>query len=165
MDVSTTKSDKPRRRGLLLPLLAILLVAGGIVYGLLQLTDAPATAAPVNGATPPTGVSASGALLGSVARLPRTTLGAYGSFEESCHPAWDLNRDPALVKLYGNGHAAVPVLRCNCGKIIRLLDHHIAADGSLTPSVWHDVPGCGWHVWARLEGWDQGEWQVGESNP
>lgn len=31
--------------------------------------------------------------------------------------------------------------------------HKIAADGTLHPSYVCPVPGCGFHVWARLEWW------------
>lgn len=46
------------------------------------------------------------------------------------------------------------IVRCNCGAAL-LLDHEIAADGTVTPSLWHsEVQGaCGWHVVGRLDGW------------
>jgi hypothetical protein len=94
--------------------------------------------------------------------LPRATLGSYGSLEEQGHPGWDLSRDPALVEKHAKGRDVALVLRCNCGKVIRLLDHRIAADGTLSPSIWHDIPGCGWHVFGKLQGWDGVEWDVGK---
>lgn len=43
-------------------------------------------------------------------------------------------------------------VRCVCGEVMDL-DHEVAADGSVSPSLWHDDPGCGWHVSARLLDW------------
>jgi len=34
-----------------------------------------------------------------------------------------------------------------------LLDHEVAADGTVASSVECWVEGCGWHVQAQLEGW------------
>lgn len=34
-----------------------------------------------------------------------------------------------------------------------LLDHDVAADGTVTPSLVCPGDGCTWHVNARLEGW------------
>jgi hypothetical protein len=97
--------------------------------------------------------------------LPHASLGPYGTFEAAGQPAWGLSQAPELVEQYGNGRDSVLVLRCNCGKIIRLLDHNVAADGTVSPSLWHDVPGCGWHVMGRLEGWERGEWHAGGAAP
>jgi hypothetical protein len=92
--------------------------------------------------------------------LRPAALGAYGSFGERGAPAWELRRDPELVQQYGAGNDSVLLLRCDCGKVIRMLDHRVDAEGLVSPSIWHDVPGCGWHVMGRLEGWDHGEWSV-----
>jgi hypothetical protein len=97
--------------------------------------------------------------------LPHAALGAYGSFEAKGQPAWDISRDSKLVADYGDGLDGVVVLRCNCGKVIRLLDHRIKPDGTIEPSVWHDVPGCGWHVFARLEEWSPAALQLLEPGP
>jgi hypothetical protein len=43
-------------------------------------------------------------------------------------------------------------VRCACGEVLDL-DHAVAADGAVSPSLWHDDPACGWHVSARLEDW------------
>lgn len=31
--------------------------------------------------------------------------------------------------------------------------HEVLPDGRIEPSVWHDVPECGFHEWCRLEDW------------
>lgn len=43
-------------------------------------------------------------------------------------------------------------VRCQCGQVL-YLDHDVAADGTVSPSLWHDEPGCGYHVMATLQGW------------
>lgn len=43
-------------------------------------------------------------------------------------------------------------IRCRCG-LPMSIDHEIAADGAVTPSLWHDVPECGWHIHGKLEDW------------
>lgn len=134
-------------------LMLLLLLGGAAVY----LFTRESTKAPLSSATPPPVQQ----LFHDVV-LPRATLGAYGSFEEPGQPAWDLARDPDLVAQHGEGRSEVLVLRCNCGKIIRLLDHQVAQDGRITPSIWHDIPDCGWHVYGRLDGWEQGEWSAGQ---
>jgi hypothetical protein len=91
--------------------------------------------------------------------IPHAKLGAYHSAGDRDNPAWDINTDPVMVKNYGNGHSGVIVLRCNCGRVIRLLDHAVSADGKVSPSIWHDVPECGWHVWGQFKDWDKGEWR------
>lgn len=47
------------------------------------------------------------------------------------------------------------VLRCGCGELY-ILDGRwsVAVDGSVTPSVWHNTPACGWHYFIRLLDWD-----------
>jgi hypothetical protein len=34
------------------------------------------------------------------------------------------------------------------------LDHRIEANGDVNPSLWHDDPGCGWHVYGTFVGWN-----------
>lgn len=36
-------------------------------------------------------------------------------------------------------------VRCVCG-LAMSLDHEVAADGTITPSIHHDDSACGWHV-------------------
>lgn len=45
-------------------------------------------------------------------------------------------------------------VRCGgCGERVRLTDHTVASDGAVTPSLVCPVE-CGWHVQARLVGWE-----------
>lgn len=44
-------------------------------------------------------------------------------------------------------------VRCACGQIMSLADHEIAPNGEITPSLWHDTPDCGWHVFGTLAGY------------
>lgn len=54
-----------------------------------------------------------------------------------------------------------PLIRCGeCGGMSGL-QHEIAADGTVSPSIWHDVKYkgkqfCNWHVFGKLEGWTGG---------
>ena len=53
-----------------------------------------------------------------------------------------------------NMHKGPPWVRCpECGVRGALTDHSIAADGSISPSLVCPA-GCGWHVFARLLGWE-----------
>jgi hypothetical protein len=92
--------------------------------------------------------------------IPADILGEYGSYGQTGNPAWELRRDPELVKRYGGDNDSVLLLRCDCGKVIRMLDHRVAEDGTVSPSIWHDIPECGWHVHGILQGWEHGEWSV-----
>lgn len=44
-------------------------------------------------------------------------------------------------------------VKCGNGHIASLVDHTIAADGTVTPSLDCATEGCSWHVHARLVGW------------
>lgn len=45
-----------------------------------------------------------------------------------------------------------PIVRVRCPKgHVGILDHSVAADGTVSPSV--ECQSCDWHVFARLEGW------------
>jgi len=69
-------------------------------------------------------------------------------------------RDPANARkrniepmpAWGKDASGAVWVRCKCGLPMDL-DHEIALDGQVTPSLWHDDPRCGWHVRAKLEGW------------
>lgn len=58
--------------------------------------------------------------------------------DASTHPSWRPFGRSAVVTCGG------------CGASMRL-DHDVAADGTVSPSL--DCPGCSWHVWGRLDGW------------
>ena len=42
-----------------------------------------------------------------------------------------------------------------CGRVLDARNHHIGADGQITPSLGHPAsyPPCGWHVLPKLLGW------------
>ena len=42
-----------------------------------------------------------------------------------------------------------------CGKIASLIDHSIAQDGTVTPSLVCPYEGCTFHDWVKLEGWSE----------
>ncbi len=51
----------------------------------------------------------------------------------------------------GDAHA---IVMCGRGHALALVDNHrIQRGGMVRPSVACPLPGCGWHVFARLEGW------------
>jgi hypothetical protein len=53
------------------------------------------------------------------------------------------------------------VTRCPNGHI-GTLDHDIAADGTVTPSVVCQRDGCNYHEFIKLDGWSHGPKQRGE---
>lgn len=46
-------------------------------------------------------------------------------------------------------------IRCKCGVPMGLEDHTIEDNGTVNPSLHHDDPECGWHVWGTLVDWDK----------
>lgn len=54
-------------------------------------------------------------------------------------------------QIYGGKTPAV-LLSCPKGHLATL-QHEIASDGTVTPSVGCPIDGCGWHVFVKLEGW------------
>jgi hypothetical protein len=47
-------------------------------------------------------------------------------------------------------------LRCpSCGRVFCLAEHRIATDGRVSPSVVCPYPPCAFHVFMKLEGWDE----------
>jgi hypothetical protein len=87
-------------------------------------------------------------------------VGGYHNQGPTGQPAWWISRDPKLVQQYGFGNDGVVLVRCNCGLTIRMLGQVISEDGLVTPSIWHDVPECGFHVYGKFEGWDNGRWDT-----
>jgi hypothetical protein len=49
------------------------------------------------------------------------------------------------------------ITRCANGHIGSLGNHRIAADGTVSPSVVCQHPGCNYHEFIRLEDWKGGE--------
>lgn len=58
--------------------------------------------------------------------------------------------------VYQSGHVEV-ITRCANGHIGSLGNHTIADDGTVTPSVVCQKPGCNYHEFIQLEGWKGGE--------
>lgn len=64
-----------------------------------------------------------------------------------------------------------PLIKCKCGTVTGIALHHVHADGRVTASFFDSKdtsfvnngktythpPGCGWHVYIKLEGYDLGE--------
>lgn len=73
-------------------------------------------------------------------------------------PAWwpwvhSLRGEPPRVVPHFDG---ANITCGGCGRGIALCNHTIAADGTVSPSVVCPHPGCGWHVFLRLDGWPAG---------
>jgi hypothetical protein len=55
------------------------------------------------------------------------------------------------------GHNLKPVIRCKCGELCNIRNHHIHADGRVTESFFHVAPmtnnPCGFHEYLELEDW------------
>lgn len=80
-------------------------------------------------------------------------------------PAW------SRCMAYGSDNYVKPHVRCKCGVWTGIGLHHVHADGRVTASffdavdtefshggkTYHKDPGCGWHVFIKLEGYDCGE--------
>jgi hypothetical protein len=92
-------------------------------------------------------------------------VGGYHNVGPTGQPAWWISHDPELVQAFGSGNGGVVLVRCNCGLTIRMLGQTIDADGIVTPSIWHDVPECGWHVYGRFQDWDAGRWDTAGKTP
>lgn len=62
-------------------------------------------------------------------------------------PVWWAGKDT-----FGN---RCVLLTCGgCGVAVHLSGWTVADDGTVSPSVWHNEPQCGWHVFIRLLDWD-----------
>jgi hypothetical protein len=46
-----------------------------------------------------------------------------------------------------------------------MLGQVISDDGTVTPSIWHDVPDCGFHVFGKFADWDNGRWDTLGNQP
>jgi hypothetical protein len=71
----------------------------------------------------------------------------------------------------GQGNKLKPLVRCKCGKTSGIGLHHVHADGTVTASYFDATaeqlakmpddkrlaPGCGWHVYLKLQNFDQGD--------
>lgn len=75
------------------------------------------------------------------------------------------------IREHGTEKPLKPLIRCKCGTVTGIGLHHVHADGRVTasfydaePTTWQangetytKEPGCGWHVFIRLNGYDLGE--------
>jgi hypothetical protein len=74
---------------------------------------------------------------------------------------------PCWLPIQQDGKALKPLIKCNCGHILRIGLHHVHSDGTVTASFFHDAAahpdigyaggGCGWHVFLKLKDYDQGD--------
>jgi hypothetical protein len=84
-------------------------------------------------------------------KIPR---GSYDN--RALKPAW------LAVGANADGTPHRPIIRCACGKLAGTRSHHVHADGRVTASFYHplegwdkyDAPGCGFHEFLELEGYD-----------
>lgn len=64
------------------------------------------------------------------------------------------------------GEERRPHVRCNCGQVTSIGNHHVHADGTVTASYFHskEMPGgCGWHEHIKFEGYNGSEWPRGRT--
>lgn len=62
------------------------------------------------------------------------------------------NTEP--IPAWGKQTNGLVFIRCACGLCMDLDGHAVESNGDVNPSLWHDVPECGWHVMGRLLGWE-----------
>jgi len=144
-----------RSRLLLTVCFLVLLTVVGLVYARKNM------ARPV----PPAHSLPAGAAVIERVSFAHEDVGAYHNTGPRGRPAWWISRDAAVVKAFGNGNNGVVLVRCNCGLTIRMLGQKIDTDGMVAPSIWHDVPECGYHVWGRFADWDNGVWDTAATQP
>lgn len=86
---------------------------------------------------------------------------------------WYAVGKPAWSRIQNsNGKVLKPLIRCKCGQWSGIGLHHVHADGNVTASYFHATaeqlkgmgeagkrftPGCGWHVYIKLQGYDCGD--------
>jgi hypothetical protein len=70
--------------------------------------------------------------------IPKT-LGRKSFIDPS--PAW------------GHDAAGMLFIRCKCGRCMNMDEHTVDGEGNVNPSLFHDEPCCGWHVWGKLDEW------------
>lgn len=84
----------------------------------------------------------------------------------------DATPGPGWIRLKdASGKYVKPLVKCRCGTITGIGLHHVHADGRVTASffdaiattwtvgskTYHKKPGCGWHVYIKLEGYNCGD--------
>ena len=81
-------------------------------------------------------------------------------------------KGPGWIRIKNTaGEYVKPLVKCKCGTVTGIELHHVHADGRVTASffdsketsfkhngkTYSHEPGCGWHVYIKLEGYDCGE--------
>lgn len=83
--------------------------------------------------------------------LPRLEGPSVGGPANAGAPGWYYDEHVPALRFV--------TVRCACGKLqtldLRLDRHSVDAEGRVSPSL-RCAFDCGWHVWARLEGWTFG---------
>lgn len=79
---------------------------------------------------------------------------------------------PGWIRIKNQGGKDLkPLIRCKCGTVTGIGLHHVHADGRVTASfydleatsweangrIYTKEPGCGWHVYIKLDGYSLGE--------
>lgn len=118
----------------------------------------------------------------AIAAAPKTDLA--GRSIDRCDPGdpvlipeihWkdeDKPGGPGWIRIKdSSGKQLKPLIRCKCGTVTGIGLHHVHADGRVTASffdaesttwqangrTYSKEPGCGWHVFIKLNGYDLGE--------
>lgn len=65
----------------------------------------------------------------------------------------DIKPSPAWWWSEGLNDEPVIWMRCACGRLMELDGHIVEPNGDVNPSIFHDAPECGWHVFGTLDGY------------
>lgn len=97
------------------------------------------------------------------ASMPVRVVDDYDAYEAHGQPG-----DVCVTTHHGSSDVAGYLMRCpGCGQesslplgsspgarwVVTAGDVHTGAGLTLSPSVWHRVPSCGWHGWVRDGRW------------
>lgn len=81
----------------------------------------------------------------STINVPRVT--GFTEADKATAPVWWFASD--------SKGGRVVLLTCGgCGMPVGIDGWEIAGDGTVSPSLHHVLPDCGWHVFVRLLDWD-----------
>ena len=66
------------------------------------------------------------------------------------------HNSPAWTAIEAANGGTLFMFRCTCGTWMRLVDGvwTVAPDGTVSPSVWHNVSDCGFHDFIKLGGYE-----------
>lgn len=78
--------------------------------------------------------------------------------EKSNFPCW-------IAVKNESGEERRPYVKCKCGQVMGVGNHHVHANGELTRSFYHShgPSPCGFHEYLIFEGYDGSEWLPGKS--